>query len=70
MRHAAAQREPELFAPPPVMPWDYIRMRRESAGLTIEQAAKRFYARDEHRAGVIANLTHVRDAGRAAEAGR
>ena len=57
MRHAAALREPELFAPPPIAPWEYIRMRRKAAGLTIEQAAKRFYARDEHRAGVIANLT-------------
>ena len=56
MRHAAIQREPELFAPDPIAPWSYIRMRRRAAGLTIEEAAKPFYKRDEHRADVENNL--------------
>ena len=56
MQSAAAQREPELFVAPAIMPWEYIQMRRMAAGLSIEQAAKRFYARDDHRSSVIANL--------------
>lgn len=59
MRSAAAfvaERQPELFAPPPIRPGDYIRLRREAAGLTIEQAARLFVHREEHRATIEDNL--------------
>lgn len=56
MTAAALRREPELFAPEPIRPWDYIRLRREAAGLSIAQAARPFYQRDDHRAGCEANL--------------
>ncbi|HEX7856011.1 MAG TPA: hypothetical protein VF503_20200 [Sphingobium sp.] len=44
------------FNPLPIHPWDYIRMRREAAGLTIDQIAPLFYANEDHRADVIRNI--------------
>lgn len=38
----------------PIRPWDYIRRRRQLAGLTIEQAARPYWHRPEHRADVEA----------------
>jgi hypothetical protein len=35
-----------------VMPWDYIRMRREAAGLSIAQAARPFWHHGAHQADV------------------
>ena len=46
----------DLFSRPaangPVRPWDYVRMCREAAGLTIAQAAKPHWHNPEHRADV------------------
>lgn len=56
MHQAAIQQSAELFAPEPIRPWQYVRMRRRSAGLTIEKAARPFYQREEHGASVEANL--------------
>lgn len=55
MHHAVVQNASEQPAPP-IRPWEYVRMRRRSAGLTIEQAARPFYKRDEHREDVETNL--------------
>ncbi|WP_156680044.1 helix-turn-helix domain-containing protein [Sphingomonas profundi] len=41
---------------PPLTPAEYIRLRREAAGLTIAQAAKPYYRRPEHAADVEATL--------------
>lgn len=46
-----------------IMPWDYIRMRREFAGLSIEQAAKPFWHRPEHRADVERNMRQIETVG-------
>jgi hypothetical protein len=49
----------DLFAAPanePMTPGDYLRLRREAAGLTIPQVATHYYKRPEHRADVEANL--------------
>lgn len=54
--------EPKAPAPT-VMPWDYIRMRREAAGLSIEQAAKPFWHRKEHRADVERNFQRIETVG-------
>lgn len=56
MRHDVVQRQPDLIGPEPIRPWNYIKMRRRAAGLTIEQAAKPFYQRPDHRACCEANL--------------
>lgn len=48
---------------PTVMPWDYIRMRREAAGLSIEQAARPFWHRKEHRADVERNMHRIETVG-------
>jgi hypothetical protein len=53
---------PEALAPV-VMPWDYIRMRREAAGLTIEQAARPYWHREEHQADVERNLATLESVG-------
>lgn len=39
----------EPAARPVVMPWQYVRMRRQAAGLTIAQVANDFWVRPEHR---------------------
>jgi hypothetical protein len=52
----------DLFAAPapgPMKPGEYIRLRREAAGLTIPQAAKHFYKNPDHRADVEANLRTI-----------
>jgi hypothetical protein len=49
----------DLFSSPfagPMLPADYIRLRREAAGLTIAQAARPFYKREDQRADVESNL--------------
>jgi len=63
MRHATAARAPELFRPDPIRPWDYLRLRREAAGLTIEQAARPFWHRPEHRADCEENLRFFEQTG-------
>lgn len=50
-------------AVPIVMPWDYIRMRREAAGLSIEQAARPFWHHKEHRADVERNFDRIETVG-------
>ncbi|GEM_PF-710096 len=54
--------EPNAWAPT-VMPWDYIRMRREAAGLSVEQAARPFWHRKEHRADVERNMHRIETVG-------
>lgn len=39
-----------------VMPWEYVAMRRTAAGMTIEQAARPYWHRPEHRADVERNI--------------
>lgn len=41
--------ETEPAARPVVMPWEYVKMRRQAAGLTIAQVANDFWVRSEHR---------------------
>lgn len=41
---------------PVVMPWEYVAMRRTAAGMTIEQAARPYWHRPEHRADVERNI--------------
>lgn len=48
-----AQPAPAL---PPMAPWDYLRLRREAAGLTIAQAGRAFWANPAHREDVERNL--------------
>ncbi|AXB75449.1 hypothetical protein [Novosphingobium sp. P6W] len=48
---------------PIVMPWDYIRMRRLAAGLSIEQASRPFWHRPEHRADVERNMRQIEEVG-------
>ncbi|WP_019833799.1 hypothetical protein [Sphingomonas sp. PR090111-T3T-6A] len=55
MKHAVVQRVPEQPAAP-IRPWEYVRMRRRSAGLTIAEAAKPFYQHHDHREDVENNL--------------
>jgi hypothetical protein len=54
--------EPKAPAPT-VMPWDYIRMRREAACLSVEQAARPFWHRKEHRADVERNMHRIETVG-------
>jgi hypothetical protein len=46
-----------------VMPWDYVSMRRQAAGLTIAQAARPYWHRAEHRADVERNLATLESVG-------
>lgn len=64
MRQAPAP-SPGLFnaAPLPVQPWDYIRLRRQAAGLSIEQAARHFSQSDERLPACIANIRSFETAG-------
>ncbi|MCB2048546.1 MAG: hypothetical protein KDE32_10005 [Novosphingobium sp.] len=41
---------------PAVLPWDYVRMRRQAAGRSIEQAARPYWHRPEHQADVERNF--------------
>ncbi|WP_103730670.1 hypothetical protein [Novosphingobium sp. HII-3] len=54
---------PPAPLPAPVMPWDYVRMRREAAGLSIEEASKPFWHRPEHRADVERNMAQIEAVG-------
>ncbi|WP_152524744.1 hypothetical protein [Novosphingobium lindaniclasticum] len=54
--------EPKAPAPT-VLPWDYIRMRREAAGLSIEQAARPYWHRPEHREDVERNFRTLEQPG-------
>ncbi|WP_374414229.1 hypothetical protein [Novosphingobium colocasiae] len=47
----------------PVMPWDYIRMRRLAAGLSIEQASRPFWHHDRHRGDVERNMARIETVG-------
>lgn len=44
---------------PPLRPWDYVRLRRLAAGLTIAQAARPHWHRPEHRADVEAMTSRI-----------
>lgn len=46
-----------------VLPWEYVRMRRQAAGLTIEQAARAHWSRPEHRADVERNIARLETPG-------
>jgi hypothetical protein len=46
-----------------VMPWDYIRMRREAAGLSIAQAARPFWHHGAHQADVERNFRRIETVG-------
>jgi hypothetical protein len=48
---------------PLVMPWDYVRMRRLAAGLSIQQASRPFWHRPEHRADVERNMAQIETVG-------
>lgn len=48
---------------PAVLPWDYVRMRREAAGLSIADAARPYWHRPEHRADVERNLQTLETVG-------
>lgn len=50
-------------ARPVIMPWEYVRMRREAAGLTIEQAARPYWHRPEHQADVERNVRALETVG-------
>lgn len=58
MRHEPARRMRARLSvhPLPIMPWDYVRMRREAAGVSIDQIADLFYADEAHRPDVVRNL--------------
>lgn len=59
--------DPEAAPPPPlpvpVMPWDYIQMRRLAAGKTIEEASEPFWHHKEHRADVERNMARIETVG-------
>jgi hypothetical protein len=55
--------ETETAARPVVMPWEYVAMRRRSAGMTIEQAAKPYWHRPEHQADVERNIRELETVG-------
>lgn len=48
---------------PPLRPWEYIKLRREAAGLTIAQAARPHWHRPEHRAEVEATTAKIEQRG-------
>ncbi|WP_313228542.1 hypothetical protein [Sphingobium yanoikuyae] len=48
---------------PVVMPWEYVAMRRTAAGMTIEQAARPYWHRLEHRADVERNISALETVG-------
>lgn len=50
-------------AKPIIAPWDYARMRRESAGLSIAQAARPYWHRPEHREDVERNTARLEQPG-------
>ena len=50
-------------ARPVVMPWDYVRMRRKAAGVTIAQAAVHYWKRPEHQADVERNIAELETVG-------
>ncbi|SNS20942.1 hypothetical protein SAMN06295912_102276 [Sphingomonas laterariae] len=54
----------EQPAPRPVIhPWDYVRLRRKAAGLTIAQAARPYWHRPEHRDDVESNIARLEQTG-------
>lgn len=63
--------DPDAAPPPPlpapVMPWDYIQMRRLAAGKTIEDAARPYWHRPEHQADVERNFRTLEQPGYRAE---
>ncbi|MFC4255697.1 hypothetical protein GRI97_17565 [Altererythrobacter xixiisoli] len=44
-------------------PWIYVRLRREAAGLSIEEAARPFWKQEHHRADVERNLARLEQPG-------
>ena len=58
-----AMLDEEKPARPVVMPWDYVRMRRKAAGVTIAQAAAHYWKRPEHQADVERNIAELETVG-------
>lgn len=58
-----AMLDEEKPARPVVMPWDYVRMRRKAAGLTIAQAAAHYWKRPEHQAAVERTIAELETVG-------
>lgn len=48
---------------PPIRAWEYLRMRREAAGLTIAQSARPHWKNPAHREDVERNLAHFEQPG-------
>jgi hypothetical protein len=44
-----------------IMPWEYVRLRRKAAGLTIEQAARPYWCHPEHRADAERNIRRLEE---------
>ena len=54
-----AMLDEQKAARPVIMPWDYVRMRRKAAGVTIAQAAAHYWKRPEHQADVERNIAEM-----------
>ena len=54
--------QPPIIAPA-VLPWDYVCMRREAAGLSIADAARPYWHHAEHRADVERNFLTLETVG-------
>lgn len=48
---------------PVMMPWDYVRLRRKSAHLSIAQVARPYWHRPEHQADVERNVAGLEQPG-------
>lgn len=46
-----------------IMPWEYARLRRKAAGVTIEQAARPYWHRPEHRDDVERMVRRLEEPG-------
>ena len=59
--------DPDTAPPPPlpapIMPWDYIRMRRLASGKTIEVASRPFWHHEEHQGDVERNMRQIEAVG-------
>ncbi|MFT3967385.1 MAG: hypothetical protein QM690_16035 [Sphingobium sp.] len=63
MRHSSARSGLMASARPVLQPWEYVRLRREAAGLSIEEAARPYWHRPEHRAEVEAIVRRQEEIG-------
>src|SRR3546814_365843 len=50
-------------AAPVMMPWEYALLRRKAAGVTIEQAARPYWHRPEHRQDVERSVMQLEEPG-------